>query len=332
MRRRDLLLAQVAMAAAQSPVAAAAQTADRVYRIGYFTAATGAPEDVFGVLQTRALVDGLWALNWYEGRNIRILHIFSGTGREPMRRAAKELVALKPDMIVATGGPQLAALLAETRTIPIVFTNVSDPVASGFVAGLGRPGGNATGVGMNEAPIAGKWLELLREIAPPISRVLVLMAADARPQQVPAEAVAAAAAALGVTLVTGTIREPGDYDREMASFAREPGGGIVALSNPIFARTYERVHVLAAHHRLPAVYNYPFYARSGGLVAYGPDNLAAFQEVGRYADKILRGADPADLPVQQQTRLLLVVNLKAANALGLTVPQSLLARADEVIE
>src|SRR5690349_20824894 len=143
MRRRDLLLAQVAMAAALSPVAATAQTADRVYRIGYFTAATGAPEDVFGVLQTRALVEGLRAFNWYEGRNIRILHIFSGTGRERMRRAAKELVALKPDMIVATGGPQLAALLAETRTIPIVFTNVSDPVASGVVAGFGRPGGNA---------------------------------------------------------------------------------------------------------------------------------------------------------------------------------------------
>lgn len=331
MRRRDLL-ALAATAAALAPVAGAAQPAERVYRIGYFTAATGAPEDLFGVLQTRALVEGLRAVGWYEGRNIRILHVFSGTGRERIRRNAKELVALKPDVIVATGGPQLAALLAETRTIPIVFTNVSDPVGSGFVAGLGRPGGNATGIGMNEAPIAGKWLELLKEISPGVTRALVLMAADARPQQVLADAIAAAAPALGVTLVTGLVREPADYDREMAAFARDPGGGVVALSNPIFARIYERVHALAAHHRLPTVYNYPIYARSGGLVSYGPDNLALFQEVARYVDKILRGADPSDLPVQQPTRFLLVVNLKTANALGLSVPQSLLARADEVIE
>jgi putative ABC transport system substrate-binding protein len=234
-------------------------------------------------------------------------------------------------VIISTGGPQLAAVLAETRTIPIVFTNVADPVASGFVASLGRPGGNATGVGTNEAPIAGKWLELLKEIAPGITRVLVLMSPDARPQQVLADAIAAAAPALGLTLVTGTVREPEDYDREIVAFARDPGG-VVALSNPIFARIYERVHALAAHHRLPAVYNYPIYARSGGLISYGPDNIALIHEVGRYVDKILRGADPGNLPVQQPTRFLLVVNVKAAKALGLTVPQSLLARADEVIE
>jgi putative ABC transport system substrate-binding protein len=331
MRRRELL-ALLGGAIVLSPAAGAAQPADRVYRIGYFTAVTGAPEDLFGVLQTRALVEGLRAMDWYEGRNIRILHIFSGTRRERIRRNAKELVALKPDVIVATGAPQLAALLAETRTIPIVFSNISDPVASGFVAALSRPGGNATGIGINEAPIAGKWLDLLQEIAPGINRALMLMEADARPQQVLAEAVAAAAPPLGLTLVTGTVREPADYDREIAGFARDPGGAVVALSNPIFARTYARVHALAAHHRLPAVYSYPFYARSGGLVSYGPDNLALFHEVGRYLDKILRGANPADLPVRQPTRNLLVVNLKAAKALGLTMPPALLARADEVVD
>jgi putative tryptophan/tyrosine transport system substrate-binding protein len=331
MRRRDLL-ALIGATAALSPSTGMAQPADRLRRIGYFTAATGAPEDRMGVLQTRALVEGLRALGWYEGRNITVLHLFSGTGRERIRRNAKEVVALKPDVIVATGGPQLAAVLAETRTIPIVFTNVSDPVASGFVASLGRPAGNATGVGMNEAPIAGKWLELLKEIAPGITRALVLMSADARPQQVLADSVAAAAPALGLTLVTGTVREPEDYDREIAAFAGNTGGGVVALSNSIFARIYERVHALAAHHRLPAVYNYPIYARSGGLVSYGPDNIALFHEVGRYVDKILRGAKPGDLPVQQPTRFVLVVNLKTAKALGLTVSQSLLARADEVIE
>lgn len=331
MRRRDLL-ALVGAAAALSPVAGAAQPAERPRRIGYFTAATGAPEDLMGVLQTRALVEGLREVGWYEGRNITIEHRFSGTGPERIRRNAKELVAVKPDVIVSTGGPLLEALLAETRTIPIVFTNVSDPVASGFVASLGRPGGNATGVGTNEAPIAGKWLELLKEIAPGITHALVLMSADARPQQVLADAIAATAPAHGLALVTGTVREPDDYDREIAAFARNTGGGVVALSNPIFARIYERVHALVARHRLPAVYNYPIYARSGGLISYGPDNIALIREVGIYVDKILRGGSPGDLPVQQPTRFLLVVNLKTANALGLTVPPSLLARADEVIE
>ena len=331
MRRRHLL-ALVGAAAALPSFASMAQRADRPYRIGYFTAATGSPEDAFGVMQTRALVEGLRAAGWYEGRNITILHLFSGTGRERIRRNAKELVALKPDVIVATGGPQLAALLAETRTIPIVFTNIGDPVARGFVASLGRPGGNATGIATNEAPIAGKWLELLKEIAPHVTRALVIMAAEARSQQVLVDAVAAAAPVLGVTLVYATVHEPEDYDREIEAFAREPGGGVVALSTSIIAHHKERVHALAVRHHLPAVYNFPIYARSGGLVSYGPDNIALFDEVGRYIDKILRGANPADLPVQQPTRFLLVVNLKTANALGLSVPQSLLARADEVIE
>ena len=330
MRRRDLVL--LAGMAVVLPRTATAQQAERVRRIGYFTAVTGSPDDVFGIEQIRALVAGLREFGWADGRNITLEHRFSGSGLERMRSNAKELVALNPDVIVCTGGLHLAALLAETRTIPIVFTNVSDPVASGFVASLGHPGGNATGIGVNEAPLAGKWLELLKEIAPTISRALVIMAAESRPQQLLGEAVAAAAPALGLALVTVAVREPADYDREIEAFAREPGGGLVALSNPIIAHALERVHALAARYRLPAVYSYPIYARTGGLVSYGPDTVALLHEVARYVDKILRGAQPGDLPVQQPTRFLLVVNLKTANALGLRVPPSILARADEVIE
>jgi putative ABC transport system substrate-binding protein len=330
MRRRDLVL--VAGTAFLSSRMGRAQQGERVRRIGYFSGVTGSPDDVFGVQQTRALVEGLRELGWFDGRNITMEHRFSGSGHERMRSSARELIALKPDVIVSTGGLRLAALLEETRSLPIVFTFVSDPVASGFVASLGRPGGNATGIGVNEAPIAGKWLELLKEIAPGTTRALVLMAAESRPQQLLADAVAAAAPSLGLTLATARVTEPADYDREIEAFARETGGGLVALSNPVIANILERVHALAARYRLPAVYNYPIFAQTGGLVSYGPDTVALLHEVARYVDKILRGAKPGDLPVQQPTRFRLVVNLKTAKALGLTVPRSILARADEVIE
>jgi ABC-type uncharacterized transport system substrate-binding protein len=316
MRRRDLVL--LAGTALVTPRLAGAQQADRMRRVGYLTGATGGPDDMLGVLQTHALVEGLRELGWADSRNITLEHRFSGGGRERMRTNAKELVALNPDVIVSVGGLQLEALLAETRTIPIVFTSVSDPVASGFVASLGHPGGNATGIGVNEAPLAGKWLELLKEIAPNMTRAVVIMAAESP--------------SLGVTLVTASIREATDYDREIEAFAHEPRGGLVALSNPVIANNQGRVHALAARYRLPAVYSYPTYARTGGLISYGPDTVTLFHEVARYVDKILRGAKPADLPVQQPTRFLLAVNLKTATALGLTVPQSILARADEVIE
>jgi putative tryptophan/tyrosine transport system substrate-binding protein len=329
MRRRHLLLAGTVLLL---PRAAGAQQPERVRRVGYFTAATGSPDDLFGVQQTRALVEGLRELGWVDSRNISIEHVFSGSGRERLRTRANELVALDPDVIVSTGGLQLAALLAATRTIPIVFTGVSDPVASGFVANLAHPGGNATGIGVNEAPFAGKWLELLKEIAPGTTRALVLMAAESRPQQVLADAVTAAAPSFGLTLVSATVREPADYDREIEAFAREPAGGLVALSNPVIAHDLDRVPALAVRYRLPAVYSYPIYARTGGLISYGPDNLALFREVAGYVDKILRGAKPSDLPVQQPTRFVLAVNLKTARAIGLAVPQSILARADEVIE
>jgi len=330
MRRRDLVL--LAGAAALAPSIACAQQPERVRRIGYLTPATGSPRDLLGVTQTRALVAGLRELGWYDGRNITIEHRFSGSGREHIAANAKELVALNPDVIFSVGGPPLIALLAATRTIPVVFVNVNDPVGAGYVASLAHPAGNATGIAVSEAPIAGKWLQLLQEIAPHIARVLVLPEADAAPQRVLADAVAAAASSLGLTLVTASIREAADYDREIAAFVREPGGGLVALSNPVIANNMERVHALAVRYRLPAVYSYPVYAQTGGLISYGPDPAAVVHEATRYIDKILRGAKPGDLPVQQPTRFVLAVNLKTAREIGLTVPQSILARADEVIE
>ena len=330
MRRRELVL--LAGAAAMAPRLAGAQQIERIRRIGYLTPATGSPRDLLGVTQTRALVAGLRELGWFDGRNLTIEHRFSGSGREHIAANAKALVALNPDVIFSVGGPPLAALLAETHTIPIVFVNVNDPVGAGHVASLGRPGGNATGIAVSEAPIAGKWLQLLKEIAPHMTRVLVLPEADAAAQRLLADAVAAAAPTFGVTLVTAAIREAADYDREIEAFAREPDGGFVALSNPVIANNMERVHALAVRYRLPAVYSYPVYAQTGGLISYGPDPAAVVHEATRYIDKILRGAKPGDLPVQQPTRLVLAVNLKTAKAIGLTVPQSILARADEVIE
>jgi putative ABC transport system substrate-binding protein len=271
-------------------------------------------------------------LGWVDGRNITIDHRFSGTGRERIRTTAKELVAAKPDVIFSVGGPSLAALLAETRTIPIVFTLVSDPVDSGFVASLAHPGGNATGIAVGEAPIAGKWLDLLKEIAPQITRVMVVMEAGSQPQQVMRDAVAAAAPKLGVLLITAAVHDLAEYEQQIASFATEPDSGLVVLSNPIVSINHQRIHALAAQSRLPAVYSYPIYAQSGGLLSYGPDPFVLVREASRLVDKILNGATPGDLPVQQPTRFLLVVNLKTAKALGLTVPPSLLARADELIE
>ncbi len=331
MRRRNLI-AMLGLLPIAIPVTGCAQQGNRVRRIGYFTTATGAPDELLGILETRALVEGLRELGWADGRNIIIDHRFSGYGRERIRTSAKELVALKPDVILSVGGQRLAALLAETRTIPIVFTVVSDPVGSGFVPNLAHPGGNATGFGVSEAPIAGKCLELLKEIAPQATRVLVLALADAPAQLVQRDAVATAAPALGVTLASTLVREITDYEREIAAFAGAPGGGLVVLSNAIAAANRGRIHALAAQLRLPAVYSYPIYAQSGGLISYGADPVAQFHDAAGYIDKILRGEKPGDLPVQQPARFLLVVNMKTARALGLTVPQSLLDRADEVIE
>lgn len=331
MRRRNLI-AMLGFLPIVLPVAARAQQSDRIRRIGYLTPATGAPEDVLGVAETRALVEGLRELGWADGRNIMIEHRFSGSGRERIRANAKELVALNPDVVLTVGGSPLAAVLAETRTIPIVFTIVGDPVDSGFVTNLAHPGGNVTGFSSQEATIGGKRLQLLKEIAPSITRALVIMEADSPPQQLQRDAIAAVAPQLGIALATAAVREVSEIDREVAVFAREPGGGLVMLGNSVTASNQQRLHVLAAQYHLPAVYSYAIYAQSGGLISYGTDPVAQVRDAAGYIDKILRGEKPGDLPVQLPTKFYLAINLKTAKALGLTVPQSLLDRADEVIE
>jgi len=309
-----------------------AQHTECMRRVGYLTPVTGSPDNLLGVRQTRALVAGLRELGWFDGRNITIEHRFSGSGRNRTRNNAKELVSLNPDVIVSVGGASLAALLAETQTIPIVFANVADPVASGFVDSLAQPGGNATGLGINETSLAGKWLQLLGDIAPATTRIMVLMEADSPPQEVLASAVAEASALLGMPLVKVSVREIVDYEREIATFARVPGGGLVVLANPIVLINHEHIQNLTARHRLPALYTVPNFASTGALLAYGADPIALLHDAAAYVDKVLRGARPSDLPVQQPTRFFLAVNVTTARTLGLTVPTSILAQADEVVE
>ena len=330
MRRRDIVL--LAGAALVAPRLAGAQQAERMRHIGFLAPTTGSPENVFGVLQTRALVEALRNLEWYDGRNVTVDHRYTGSGRERIRQTAKDLVATNPDVILSVGGPALAALLAETRTIPIVFTNVADPVGSGLVPNLSHPGGNATGFSTMEAPLAGKWVQLLKEMAPAVTRALVLVEQDNPSQRLDAEAILAAAPVVGVISVVAPVGDISDYERHIASFAREPGGGLIVPPNVLANNNLHRVEALAAQHRLPAVYSYPIYTRNGGLFSYGPDNLALIRQAAGYIDKILHGAKPGDLPIEQPSRFVLAVNLKTAKALGLVVPQSILARADEVIE
>jgi putative ABC transport system substrate-binding protein len=330
MRRREFAFG---LAAILAPRLGHAQQPERMRRIGYLTPATGSPDNAWGVALTRAFVGGLSEFGWFDGRNVSVDHRFSGGGRERIRINAKELVASAPDAILSIGGPPLAALLAETQTLPIVFVLVGDPIGSGFVSNLAHPGGNATGFSISaSAEIAGKQLQLLKKIAPNIVRVLVLSEADNPPQRVDAEAMAAAAPLLGVRLQTVAVREIGDYERAIDDFAPGPAGGLAVLPNVIANDNQETINALAAHHHLPAVYTYPIFARTGGLISYGSDPLVQLRDAAGYIAKILRGEKPGDLPVQQPTRFVLAVNLKTAKALGLTVPQTILARADEVIE
>jgi putative ABC transport system substrate-binding protein len=329
MRRRDVALG---LATALVPRLGRAQQRERVRRIGYLTGASGSPEDELGVRETRAFVEGLRDLGWFDGRNIAIEHRFSGISHARIVATAKELVAINPDVIVTVGGAATAAVAAETGTIPVVFSVVGDPVGSGIVANLAHPDGNITGFGSQEAPLGGKWLQLLKEIAPSITRALVIMQADLAQNRVMRDAVAAASPSMGITVATVAVHDLNEVTPAVEAFARTTGGGLLVFTNPIMGTDPRVYFAAAAQYHLPAVYSYPIFARSGGLISYGTDPVEQFRGAAGYVDKILRGAKPGDLPVQLPTRFQLVINLKTANALGLTVPQSLLDRADEVIE
>jgi putative ABC transport system substrate-binding protein len=327
-RRRDFiaLLGGVTMC----PLAARAQQIERKRRIGVLMGLNA--YDAEAQERIDAFVQGLQQLGWTEGRNLQIDYRRGGGDTDLTRRYAAELVALAPDVILASGGTVVGPLLQATRSVPIVFTQTPDPVAAGFVASLARPRGNATGFTTSEYGISGKWLELLKEIAPGVTRVAVL-----RDPTIPAgigqfASIQSVAQSFGVELSSVDMRDASEIERDVTAFARGSSGGLIVTSSGLAAVHRELIITLAARHRLPAIYPYRYFVTDGGLTSYGPDPIDQYRRAAGYVDRILKGEKPADLPVQAPVKYELMINLKAARALGLNVPPILLATADEVIE
>src|SRR5262245_5480717 len=288
-----------------------------------------AADDPESSTRLTAFVRGLKELGWSDGRNVQIDIRWSAGVAEEFRKYAAELVALAPDTLVAVSTPSVAALQNATRKVPIVFVQVVDPVGSGFVETLARPGGNATGFTVSEYSISGKWLELLKEIAPSTTRVVVLRDPSSPVGIGQFGALQAVAASSGVELRPVDVRDAGEIERAITALAGRSNVGLVVLPGGSSAVRRDLIIALAARHRLPAAYPFRYYVASGGLVSYGPDTADPFRRAATYVDRVLKGEKPADLPVQAPTKYELVVNLKTAKALGLEVPTTLLARADE---
>ena len=291
-----------------------------------------AANDPEGQARMTAFLQGLEESGWSVGRNVRIDIRWSAGNADDTRKYAAELVALAPDIILASTTPAVAALLQATRTIPIVFTVVADPVGAGFVDSLARPGGNATGFITFEYGLAAKWPELLKEIAPGTTRAAVLRDPAITAGIGQFAAIQTAAPSLGMEIVPVNVRDPGEIERGVAAFARVPNGGVIVTGSPLLALHRNLIIMLTARYKLPAVYSTRYFAADGGLMAYGSDLVGQHRPAARYVDRILKGEKPADLPVQVPTKYELVINLKTAKSLGLEVPATLLARADEVIE
>jgi putative ABC transport system substrate-binding protein len=279
-----------------------------------------------------AFAQGLQELGWIVGRNVRIDTRLGAADVERARNHAAELVALAPDVILASGAPSVIALLQATRDVPIVFTNVVDPVGSGFVESLARPRGNATGFSLFEYGIGGKWLGLLKEVAPHVSRVGVLRDATLASGGGQLGALQAVAPSFGVELTPVSVRDVGEIDRAITAFARNSNGGLIVTGSTLAVDHRDLIITLAARHQLPAVYSQSYMVKSGGLISYGPNSIEPSRRAASYVDRILRGERPADLPVQAPTKYELAINLKTTKALGLTIPETLLATADEVIQ
>jgi len=318
-------------AAAAWPLAARAQpTTERARRIGVLMNTTA--DDPEGQARIAALHQGLQEWGWTLGRNARIDVRWGAFDADSSRHYATELVALAPEVIVASASAAMGAL-QQIRTVPpIVFVSIIDPVGAGFVERLARPGGNVTGFALFEYSFSAKWLELLKEIAPGVTRAAVLRDTAVGSGVGQYAIIQAVAPSFGVELRPIELRNPGEIERGVVAFAREPNGGLIIVGAPPGLVHRDLIITLAARHRLPAVYPYPYFAHSGGLVSYGPDVVSHFRRAAGYVDRILKGEKPADLPVQAPTKYELTINLKTAKALGLTVPPTLLARADEVIE
>jgi len=328
--RRDFIKV-IAGAATAWPLAARGQQADRMRLIGVLMAY--AESDPEGQAWVAAFRERLQKLGWAEGHNIRIATRWATPDVEAMQRFAKELVALQPDLILSQSTPTTAALLQHTRTIPIIFANIADPVGSGFVASFSRPGGNATGFVLFEPTMAGKWLELLKEIAPRVNRVAFLFnPATATYFEYYTTPFKAAAASFGVEAIAAPVHDRSELESVFAAQAHEPNGSLIVLPDSFLNAHSVEITSLAARYRLPAVYPYRLYTKVGGLLSYGNDVFDNYRRAAGYVDRILKGEKPGELPVQAPVKFELVLNLKIAKDLGLTLPPTLLARADEVIE
>ncbi|MGB6394514.1 MAG: ABC transporter substrate-binding protein [Bradyrhizobium sp.] len=329
MLRREFL-GVMSGAAVTWPLAARAQQNERVRRIGVLMGQ--AADDQQGQARSTAFVQTLQSLGWVDGRNAQIDVRWGAGNSEEIRRHASELVALRPDVIIASGSATVGPLLQATSAVPIVFVVVPDPVGAGFVDSLARPGGNATGFTIFEYGIGAKWLELLKEISPRIKRVAVLRDAAIAAGVGQFGAIQSAAPTLGVELSPINVRDAGEIERAVAAFARSPDGGLIVTGSSLAAVHRDLIVMLATRHNLPTVYYERFFVSAGGLLSYGPDLVDQHRSAATYVDRILKGEKPADLPVQAPTKYELAINLKTAKTLGLTVPPTLLARADEVIE
>jgi putative ABC transport system substrate-binding protein len=332
MKRRTFLtlLGGASAGAIARPLAARAQQREQMRRIGVLSAIP--VDDPEWQTRLAAFHQGLQEAGWIVGRNIRIDYRLGPGDAENIRARATELVALAPDAILVNGTSPMAPLLAVARSVPIVFMNVSDPVGAGYVASLARPGGNVTGFTAFEYGMGGKWLELLKQIAPDIKRVAVLRDATFPTGIAQLAVLHSSAPQLGLTITPLDSREASKIERGLAEFAASPHGGLIAGSGAATIRHRELIIALAARHRLPSIYPYRLFATTGGLMTYGVDTTEPARGAAGYIGRILKGEKPADLPVQQPNTLGLAINLKTAKALGLTVPPMLLARADEVIE
>jgi putative ABC transport system substrate-binding protein len=328
--KRELIVA-LGGAAAPWPLAARAQQPEGVRRLGVLGHLAESDPEMRP--RTIALEQGLQKLGWAVGRNLRIDYRFAAADVARMPKLANELVALMPDVLLAGNTPTLTALKQATGTIPIVFLTVADPVGGGFVRSFAKPGGNITGFVPVEPPLGGKWLSLLKEIAPSVTRAAVLFNPETAPYAGEFLRWAEAAApSLGVELTPAPIRNAAEIETVFAALARNPGGGLIIMADSTTTLHRARIIALASEHRLPAVYPYDNFPKGGGLMSYGTVQIEQWRQAASYINAILRGAKPADLPVQAATKHELVINLKTAKALGLELPLSLLIRVDEVIE
>ena len=330
MKRREFITLIGGAAAAAWPVAARAQQAERIRRIGVLV--NTAANNSVGQARIGAFQKRLHQLGWIEGHNVRIEYRWTGGNADDASKYAAELVALTPDVILASATSTVVALQRATRTVPIVFTIVADPVGAGFVDSLARPGGNVTGFMTFEFGIGGKWLALLKEVAPGTTRAAVLRDPTISSGLGLFGAIQTAAPSFAVEVNAVNMRDAGEIERAVAAFARAPNGGLIATAGAAAEVHRDLVISLAAHHKLPAVYYARSFVAAGGLASYGPDFDDQHQRAAEYVDRILKGEKPADLPVQAPTKYELIVNLKTAKALGLEIPPMLLVRADEVIE